>query len=273
MVCQRVFGNNHPGSMGGSMAGKPLYLSGGIHQITDHRILIVHIFQFGAFFHSLVQGHVKGEGYDLGYPVHISIGHTKRPPHIPHRRFCPQRTKGNNLGNMVTPVLAHHIFNDLLTAVILKVHVYIRHFLAFNIQKTLKNQLIFNRVKGGNTQTVQHYRRSGAAADAVIQTLFFYKTDNIPGNQKVIGKLGGFNNIQLIFQAVKYFLAGIRIKLGQPLITQICQILIRGFTGRDIYLRQVQTPEIQAYVAHFGYLGGVFNGIRYILIGFRHFFR
>ena len=99
------------------------------------------------------------------------------------------------------------------------------------------------------------------------------KGDNIPDYQKVIGKLSAFNHIQFVRQAFFDFSGGIGIKARKRIITKVRKILIRRFTRRQFYFRQMKPFKIKFEVAHLCNFMGIFERVRDIAVSFGHFVR
>ena len=60
--------------------------------------------------------------------------------------------------HVVLAVFFLHVLEHLAAAVIIKVNVYIGHGDTVGVKETLKQQIIFNWVQVGDSQTVGYYR-------------------------------------------------------------------------------------------------------------------
>ena len=108
---------------------------------------------------------------------------------------------------MVKTVFVLHVFNRLAAVFLTKVNVEVRHVNTFRIQKTLKQQIKFNRVKVGNLQRPGgNGTRAGTAAGTNGHAVSFRPTDEVRYDQEVAGKTHFFNDAQLIIQTGVIFL-------------------------------------------------------------------
>ena len=114
---------------------------------------------------------------------------------------------------MVRSIFTGYIGDNLITAVILKIQVYIRHFLALQIEKPLKDQLMRNRVNRSDAQTMQDNTGGSTPPNPEQNLLFSGKRNKVPDNQEVVGKLGLFYYLQLIGQSLLYLRRGVGIVL------------------------------------------------------------
>ena len=129
-------------------------------------------------------------GHQPGHAVDIAVGHAQRPPHVPDGRPGAQRAEGDYLGDVVLAVFLGDIGDDLVAAVVLEVHVDIRHFLALDVEEALEDQPVLDGVDGGDAQAVQDDAGGGAAPDAEEDILLLGERDDIPDDQDIVGELG-----------------------------------------------------------------------------------
>ena len=139
VMLHRKLGDHHPGSVGGGIPGHALQGPGGVDEVPDPVVPVIHLLQLGGGFQSLVQGDVGGGRYQLGHHIRLPIGEVQRPAHIPDGAPGGHGTEGDNLGHMVGPILLHHVFNDFTPALLTKVGVKIRHAHPLRVQKPLEN--------------------------------------------------------------------------------------------------------------------------------------
>ena len=79
---------------------------------------------------------------------HISglIRQTHCSCHISHCLLCRKCAKGRNLRHMVRAVFLHNVINNTLSALHAEIYIEVRHRNSFGIEKTLKEQIIFQRI-------------------------------------------------------------------------------------------------------------------------------
>ena len=75
-----------------------------------------------------------------------------------NRAFCRHSPESNNMRNMIYAIAFLYILNDLITTFIVKIHINIRHRNSLGIEKTLKEQIIFDRIQIGNSKTIGNCR-------------------------------------------------------------------------------------------------------------------
>ena len=127
-----IFSGRFPGDhdacgMGGSMAGHSLHLEGGVNQLMNLWVAVIHRLEVGRNLQRVFEGHLEIRRNQFGNPVHFLIGHSHHAAHIAHCGAGRHGPKGHNLGHMVPAVFLVHIVNHFLTALIAEVHVKVRH--------------------------------------------------------------------------------------------------------------------------------------------------
>ena len=166
---------------------------------------------------------------------------------------------------MVCAVLARHIVDDLLPALVAEVHVNIRHGDALRVQEAFKQQLIFQRIQHRDAQRVRDNRPSAAAAprpDHDALTLGI--ADKIPDDQEVIDIPHRRDDVQLIIQPLPRLvgLLCVGIALAQALMRQAGEHRQRGFALRHGIMRQTRHAELEFHIAAVGNLLRAVNSIR-----------
>ena len=76
------------------------------------------------------------------------------PCSITQRHFCRQRSKCGYLGNVVRTVFIPDIMQNIIPTIIRKIQIDIRHIVAFLVQKSLKQQIVFDWIDMGDAQDV-----------------------------------------------------------------------------------------------------------------------
>ena len=101
----------------------------------------------------------------------------------------------------ILAVSVFHILDDLVTPVLAEIDIEVRHRHAFRIQETLENQIVGNRVKVGDQQTIRHQRTSpGTTPGPDRHPVVLRPPDKIRHNQKVTGKPHLDDGIDFIIQ-------------------------------------------------------------------------
>ena len=153
---------------------------------------------------------------------------------------------------MFVSVLGDDVVYDLLAAVVLEVHVYIRHLLALQVQEALEDEAIGHGVDVGDSQTVQHEARRRAAAHCEEYILLAHKAGNVPDYQEVVVEVRLLDDMQFVAQPLAVFLAGVRQEFSEAFPAYLGQVLERGEAVGNIVERQAQAAEVYVQVALIG---------------------
>ncbi|MBA7646086.1 hypothetical protein ES703_53847 [subsurface metagenome] len=165
---------------------------------------------------------------------------------------------------MVLPVFLRYIGDDLVTAVILKIQINIRQLLTLQVEKALKDQLIFNRVNLSNTQTAKDNAGGSTTPNPEQDVMLFGEGDNVPDNKEVVGKLSLLYYLQLVVKSLPYFGGKGGVVLMQIVMTEVSQKLVSSFALRQLYPREVKAAKVKLKVAHFSNALSVVYSLRNI---------
>ena len=153
---------------------------------------------------------------------------------------------------MIRAVLAGHIVDDLLPALVAEVHVDVGHGHALGVQEALEQQLILQRVQHGDAQGIRHDGACAAAApradhDAVLLGV----VDEIPHDEEVIHIPHAGNHAQLVVQAGVGLVALLRvgIQAGNALMAQPGQHAQGRFALGYGVMGQAGHAELKRHVA------------------------
>ena len=149
-------------------------------------------------------------------------------------------------------------------AVVLEVHVDIRHFLPFQIQEPLKDQLVFQGIHVGDAQAVERHAGCRASPHAEHYLVAMDKVADVPDHQEVVAELGMSNYFQLVLQPLFSLGRGTGVAPPETLPAQLGQVFVgRHVVGGGV-LGQVGLAESQLHVAHIGDELGVAQRFRII---------
>ena len=257
-------GDQHTGGVGGGVAGHTLQGHGGIDEPLDLILLLVHAFQHGGELQRLLQGHAQVEGNGLGHRIRVLIAHAQHAANVAHHALGGHGAEGDDLAHMIRAILARHIVNDLLTALIAEVHVDIRHGDALRVEESLEQELVFQGIQHGDAQGIGHDGASAAATagthhDAVLLGV----VDEIPHDEEVVHIAHAGDHVQLILQAGIGFVAllCIGVEPRHALVAQAGEHGQRRFTLRHRVLGQTGDAELELHIAAVGDLLGTVDGI------------
>ena len=171
---------------------------------------------------------------------------------------------------MVLPIFLGNIGDDFITAIILKIQIYIRQLLTLHVKKALKDQLIFNRVNFGDAQAVEGNAGGGATSNPKKDVVLLGEGDDVPDDEEIVGKLGLPYYFQLVVKSLFYLRGRLGVILTQTLITEVSQKLVGSFIFRQLYLREVKATKLKLEIAHFSNALGILQRLRNIAVKLCH---
>ena len=125
-----------------------------VYEIADILLLLISLAKLRIHCQRFVNGDIKFLGDHFCNGIHLGIGHIKNTPHIPDHTAGSQGTEGYDLNHTVVSVFPPDVVNNLLTPFKAEIHINIRHGNSLRIQETLKQQIVFNRIKLGDSQCI-----------------------------------------------------------------------------------------------------------------------
>ena len=152
-----------------------------------HLVTVIKFFKFFISFKCQTQCDVLISRYHLCNAVTSGIRNLHSPAHISDNTSCLQCTECDYLTHPLAAVFIYHIFNDLASSLIGKVHIYIGHGYSLGIQKPLKDKIVLDRVNIRNTQTIRYHtscRRASSRSYRYSHTSCIIYI--VPNYQKVI---------------------------------------------------------------------------------------
>ena len=212
--------------MHGTVPRKPLQTLRHVDQVLYLLVIFIGPAQLRILLKRFIDRDVQLLGDHLRDTVHKRIGKIHHTPHVADHAPRRQSSESDDLHYPVLAVLAHHIIDDLLPSLIAEVHVDIGHGHTLRVQEPLKQELIADRVNGGDLQAVgddASRRRPSSRSDrdpVVLRIL-----DEIPYDKEIIHISHVPDRIKLIAQAVLQLLGRLRsIPLLKPLPAELLQI-------------------------------------------------
>ena len=173
--------------MHGSMSWKSFQASCHIDQIVNILLFFIRLLQFRIHGQSFINSDIQLLRNHFCNISNLCIWHIQNTANIPNHTTGCQSTKSNNLDHTVIPIFTADIFNNLLPSFEAEVNVNIRHRYSFRIQKSLKEQIIANRIKlcdaqGISNQTSRCRATSRSYHNVMIAGIF----NKIPYYKEVI---------------------------------------------------------------------------------------
>ena len=189
-------------------------------------------------------------GYEPCHPVNIREGHAESAAGVADCGLGAKRAEGDDLCHVVSAVLPSYVGDHLVPAVVLEVHVNVRHLAAFQVEEPLEDQRVLQRIDVGHAEAVEDQACGGAAPHTEQDALLAGEGRNVPHDEHVVGELGLFYDVKLVVQALDYLVGGFRVAQRQAIAAQAIQVLLRRHAVRRLVLRQAKLREIQLNVAH-----------------------
>ena len=251
-MSHRLAGDQHPGGVGAGVAGHSLQGQGVFVQPADAGVAGHHVFKVRAHVQGLFQGHPQVHGDGLGDYVGLLVAVAQHPAHVPDDAAGGHGAEGDDLADVVLPVLFRHVVDDLLAALVAEVHVDVGHGDPFRVQEALKEQLIAQRVQFRNVQAVgDDAAGPAAAARADHDAVGLGVADKIPHDEEVIHIAHLDDGGKLILHPLAGVLTVRGVPLFKALPAQAAQHFLRRFPGVDGEAGQVDGGKVEIDPAAF----------------------
>ena len=138
-----------------------LEFSRSLDQLTNLSISFHCLAELRGVFNGLLQGDVELRGHHLGDAIDIAVGNIHGAAHIFDCGLGGHGAEGDDLGDIVTTIFPGDVFDHLAAAVHAEINVDVGQGYALRIQEALKQQLVLERVKIGDAESVGHQRARG----------------------------------------------------------------------------------------------------------------
>ncbi len=185
---------------------------------------------------------------------------------VAHRRREPQHAGGvadallpldrlerDDLRDVVGPVPAGHVLDDLVAAADVEVHVDVGHLLALGVQEPLEDQPVPQGVEVGDAQAVRHDGPGGRPTPgADPRAALAGEADEVPDDQEVPGEAHAADDGQLLVDPRAHLLGDVPVALLRALVHQRPQVVVQRHPVRRIEARQVEGAELHRQVAGLG---------------------
>ena len=185
---QRVAADDDAGGVRGGVAGHALQLAGDVDELVDARVALVHLAEGRGDLERLVERDAELGGDGLGDAVHLAVAVAHDPAHVAHGGAGEHRAEGDDLGHVVLPVLAGHVVDDLVAAVVLEVDVDVRHRHAVGVEEALEGQLVEDGVDRRDAQRVRDDRAGRRAATGGGDALLAREAREV-GDDEEVGRV------------------------------------------------------------------------------------
>ena len=247
IVVRRLRRDDHAGRVGGGVAGHSLHLQGGIDQLCDLRVAVVHPLQLRRDFQRAFQRHFQLHGHLLCHDIHALVGQSHHAAHVADGVAGRHGAEGDDLGHMVRAILPVDVVDDLLTALVAEINVEIGHTDALRVQETLEDEVVANGVDVGDAHAVgRDAARTRATSRADRDALTLGVVDVVPDDEVIVGVAHRLDDADLVGQPVFVGLGDVgaiaALEAVPAELLEECLIVhpVRGFVIGDLGVTEIK---------------------------------
>ena len=130
---------------------------GNVFEAVLERGLLLHV-------HPVFLDHEGPVGDEFGEAVALVQVQVAHAGHVLYGELGGHGAEGDDMGDVVGAVEVLHVLYHAVAALIVEVHVDIRHGDSFRIQEALEEEVVLDRVQIGDAEAVGHHTAGGAAS-------------------------------------------------------------------------------------------------------------
>ena len=138
--------DNHTARVLTCISSETLELNRHVPNFLRGTVLVQQVDQLLFLLERFIQRHPNFERDEFGHLIRKGIRLILNSRHISHHSLGRHRSKGDDLGDRVTPVGFRNILNDFVSAIHTKIDVEVRHGDPLGIQESFKQQIVFDGV-------------------------------------------------------------------------------------------------------------------------------
>ena len=164
---------------------------------------------------------------------------------------------------MIPSIPPGNVFDHLAPAFIVEVDIQIGHGDSLRIEESLKQQIVFERIDGGDVKRIgDDGARAAAASGADENAVRLGEMHIVPDDQEVIDIAHALNDAELVIQPLLCILAVGRVALPKTFFAKPAKVCRRvAFALGQRVFGQMDGFEIEFHMAALGDLYGVFDGV------------
>ena len=220
-------------------------------------------------------------GDELGDAIAKGVTHVQNPPHVADGGARGHGAKGGNLTYRIAPIFVLDVVDHPVSVELAKVNIKVGHGHPVGVQKTLKQQLVLQRIQVGDVERIGHQRAgSGATPRPHRAAIVFGPVDEVTHDQKVAWEAhfddGGDLKRQalVIGRALALALGRVRKQALQPglqaALRGLAEIRLFGHAIRCGVNGQAGLAQIEGDAAAFGDFHRIGQGRGHIGKGLFH---
>ncbi len=190
-----------------------------------------------------VTGDVLGQGVDLRRCVTQGLGHRAhgRPGrhgvHIRHHR------------HVLSAEGAVDVVDDLVATLGAEIHVDVRHLPPVGVEEALEEEVVANRVGGGDVEGVADDGVTGAPAPRAVDAALPCPAHDVVHHQEVVGETHALDHGQLLLQELHRPRRHRPVHACQSPEATFGQQRVSRLTPRDGHLREVVGAQVEVHGA------------------------
>ena len=224
-----------------------------VDDLLDLRVAVVGRLQLGAGLEAVVEVDLDALGDQLRDLVDRAVGDVEHAPRVADGRAGHHRPEGDDLGDVVAPVLLGHVVDDAVAAGDREVDVHVGHRLAARVQEALEEEVVLDGVDLGDVEAVGGERACGrAAAGADRDAVLLRELDEVPDDQEVVGEAHLLDRLELELEPLLDLRRHVVVALLQAFFAELDEVVERVAAFRDRELRQPDLAELDLDVAALG---------------------
>ena len=180
-ISQRLIGNDDAAGMDTHLPVQHFERTGVGENFLHPLFAVEQFLEFRGFLDRFGKSHFRIVGNGLGDHIAFGGSTAERTGNVFQHRLGFELSVGSDLRHGIRAVLADHVVNDFLTAAFAEVRVKVRRRNPVRVQKTFKQQVVFDRVDVGDSGKVRYQRAcTGTAARADGYAAFLRPVDEVP---------------------------------------------------------------------------------------------
>ena len=170
----------------------------------------------------LFQRHAHLKGYELGHLIGQCVRLVLHARDISYNRLCRHGAECDDLRYGVSTVCFRNIIDHFIPAIHTEIDIKIGHRNPLRIQKSLKKEIVFDRIQVGNFERISDQRScTRTPAWTYRYAVCLAPADEVHNNQKVAREPHLVDDIELKFETRTIHFIIVNIERCQPLIESL----------------------------------------------------
>ncbi len=139
---------------------------------------------------------------ELRDPVDVTVAHAEHATRVAQHGLCRHRAVGDDLADLVAPVLARDVVDHRIAAVHAEVDVEVGHRHAFGIEEALEQQAVAQRIEIGDAEAPGDHRAGAGAASGTDRNIVALgPVDEVGDDEEVAGEAHLHDHVEFAVQA------------------------------------------------------------------------